>query len=87
MLCIKLHYVKYMKKIKIKMKNKTNKKTPTEHKNTSSRNLKKITFKNVGGFQKVSLSGLKQKMRLNLVIIMNMSFHSFFLTQNSHRWF
>ena len=26
MLCIKLHYVKYMKKIKIKMKNKANKK-------------------------------------------------------------
>ena len=25
MLCIKLHYVKYMKKIKIKMKNKTKK--------------------------------------------------------------
>lgn len=28
MLCIKLHYVKYMKKIKIKMKNKANKKKP-----------------------------------------------------------
>ena len=28
MLCIKLHYVKYMKKIKIKMKNKQTKKNP-----------------------------------------------------------
>ena len=67
--------------------NEKQNKNPREHKNTSSRNLKKITFKNVGGFPKVSLSGLKQKTRVNLSIIMNMSVHSFFLTQNSHRWF